>query len=77
LSCATFALSSLHLPAGSVSTAGTLAVTADLTNAGSRAGDDVAQLRIHEPGTSILRPGRRLDGCHRVTVAQARRKPSP
>jgi beta-glucosidase len=48
---------------------GTLTVTADLTNTGSRAGDDVAQLYIHEAGTSILQPVRRLDGFQRVTLA--------
>jgi beta-glucosidase len=69
LSCTTFARSNLHLPAGSVSTAGTLTVTADLTSTGNRAGDDVAQLRIHGSGTSILQPVRRLDGCQRVTLA--------
>jgi len=68
LSCTTFALSNLHLSASSVSTAGTLTVTADLTSTGSRAGDDVAQLRIHESGTSILQPVRRLDGFQRVTL---------
>jgi len=68
LSCTTFALSNLHLSASSVSTAGTLTVTADLTSTGSRTGDDVAQLRIHESGTSILQPVRRLDGFQRVTL---------
>ena len=33
------------------------------------AGDDVAQLYIHEDGTSILQPVRRLEGFQRVTLA--------
>jgi len=69
LSYTTFALSNLHLSASSISTRGTLTVTADLTNSGTRTGDDVAQLYIHESGTSILQPVRRLQGFQRVTLA--------
>jgi len=69
LSYTTFALSNLHLSASSIPAGGTLTVTADITNTGSRAGDDVAQLYIHESGTSILQPVRRLDGFQRVTLA--------
>ena len=69
LSYTTFALSDLHLSASSVATTGTLTVTADLTNTGARTGDDVAQLYIHESGTSILQPVRRLEGFQRVTLA--------
>jgi beta-glucosidase len=69
LSYTTFALSNLHLSASNVSTRGTLTVTADITNTGSRAGDDVAQLYIHESGTSILQPVRRLDGFQRISLA--------
>ena len=69
LSYTTFALSNLHVPAGSVSTAGTLTVSADLTNTGSVAGDDVVQLYTHQDGTSILQPVRRLNGFQRVTLA--------
>ncbi len=69
LSYTTFALSNLHLSASSIATTGTLSVTADLANTGSRTGDDVAQLYIHQAGTSILQPVRRLDGFQRVTLA--------
>jgi beta-glucosidase len=68
LSYTTFTLSNLHLSKTSVSRSGTLTVTADLTNTGSAAGDDVAQLYIHQDGTSILQPVRRLDGFQRVTL---------
>jgi beta-glucosidase len=74
LSYTTFALSNLHLSAGSVSTSGTLTVSADITNNGTVAGDDVAQLYIHEDGTSILQPVRRLDGFQRVTLASGQTK---
>jgi beta-glucosidase len=74
LSYTTFALTNLHLSAGSVSAAGTLTVSADLTNTGSVAGDDVAQLYTHQDGTSILQPVRRLNGFQRVTLAPGQTK---
>ncbi len=70
----TFALSNLHLSASSVSTSGTLTVSADLTNTGAVAGDDVAQHYIHEDGTSILQPVCRLEGFQRVTLAPGQTK---
>ncbi|HEY4465459.1 MAG TPA: glycoside hydrolase family 3 N-terminal domain-containing protein [Streptosporangiaceae bacterium] len=74
LSYTTFALSNLRLSAGSVSRSGSLTVKADITNTGSAAGDDVAQLYIHQDGTSILQPVRRLDGFQRVTLAPGQTK---
>ena len=43
----------------------------DVTNTGDRAGDDVAQLYIHDPVASISQPVRRLRGFQRVTLARA------
>jgi beta-glucosidase len=68
LSYTTFALSNLHLSASSIAAAGTLTVTANITNTGTRAGDDVVQLYIHDQVASILQPVRRLDGFQRVTL---------
>src|ERR1700761_6978834 len=69
LSYTSFQLSNLHLSTGSLSASGSLTVTADLTNTGSVAGDDVAQLYTHQDGTTILQPVRRLNGFQRVTLA--------
>jgi beta-glucosidase len=69
LSYTTFALSNLHLSASSVARTGTLTATADITNTGTRTGDDVVQLYIHDQVASILQPVRRLDGFQRVTLA--------
>jgi beta-glucosidase len=74
LSYTTFSLSNLHLSASSVPSTGTVTVTADLTNTGSVAGDDVAQLYTHQDGTSILQPVRRLNGFQRVTLAPGQTK---
>jgi beta-glucosidase len=68
LSYTTFTVSNLHLSSGSIPANGTLTVTADITNTGTKAGDDVAQLYVHESGTSILQPVRRLEGFQRVTL---------
>jgi len=72
LSYTTFALSNLHLSASSIPASSTLTVTADITNTGTRTGDDVVQLYVHESGTSILQPVRRLDGFQRVTLTPGR-----
>ena len=74
LSYTTFSLSNLHLSAGSISTSGSLTASADLTNSGTVAGDDVVQLYIHQDGTTILQPVRRLDGFQRVTLAPGQTK---
>jgi beta-glucosidase len=74
LSYTTFSLSNLHLSASSVPSTGTVTVTADLTNTGSVAGVDVAQLYTHQDGTSILQPVRRLNGFQRVTLAPGQTK---
>jgi beta-glucosidase len=56
------------MSSSSVSTSGSLTVSADIKNTGSVAGDDVAQLYIHESDTSVLQPVRRLEGFQRVTL---------
>ena len=68
LSYTTFAVSNLQLSSGSIPASGTVTVTADITNTGTRTGDDVAQLYIHESGTSILQPVRKLEGFQRITL---------
>jgi beta-glucosidase len=74
LSYTTFTLSDLHLSAAGIARTGSLTVTARITNTGTRPGDDVAQLYIHESGTTILQPVRRLDGFQRVTLAPGQSK---
>ena len=68
LSYTSFSLSNLQLSSGSVSPNGTLTVSATLTNTGSVAGADVAQLYVHESDTPILQPVRKLEGFSRVTL---------
>jgi beta-glucosidase len=68
LSYTTFTLSNLRLSASSIGRAAAVTATADITNTGSRKGDDVVQLYIHDRVASILQPVRRLDGFRRVTL---------
>ncbi len=68
LSYTTFSLSNLKLSSTQVPRNGSLTVTADVTNTGPVAGDDVAQLYLHESDTSVLQPVRRLEGFKRVTL---------
>ena len=73
LSYTTFSLSSLHV-SGTLAGSGTVQVSADITNTGPVSGDDVAQLYIHQDGTTILQPVRRLDGFQRVSLAPGQAK---
>jgi beta-glucosidase len=47
---------------------GSVLASVDVQNTGSRQGDDVAQLYIHDPVASISQPVRRLRGFERVTL---------
>ena len=47
----------------------TIEVSADVTNTGSRAGDTVVQLYIHQRAGSASRPVRQLKGFQRVSLA--------
>jgi beta-glucosidase len=69
LSYTTFSVSNLRLSSSSVSKTGRLTASVTITNTGSRKGDDVVQLYIHDPVASISQPVRRLRGFQRVTLA--------
>ena len=69
LSYTTFSVTNLRLSAATVSARGTVTASVDVTNTGSRAGDDVVQLYLHDPVASISQPVRRLRGFQRVTLA--------
>ncbi|MGH3413225.1 MAG: beta-glucosidase BglX [Marmoricola sp.] len=69
LSYTTFSVSDLTLDEHQVSPHGSLTASMKVTNTGSRKGDDVAQLYLHDPVASISQPVRRLRGFKRVTLA--------
>jgi beta-glucosidase len=66
LSYTTFAFSNLSV--GSLTAGGAATVTATVTNTGSRAGADVAQLYVTDPA-SAGQPPRQLEGFSRVSLA--------
>ena len=68
LSYTTFTVSNLRLSSTTMSPNGHITATVDVQNTGSRAGDDVVQLYIHDPVASIVQPVRRLRGFQRVTL---------
>ena len=68
LSYTTFQVSNLRLSAPTVSRNGSLTASVSVTNTGSRKGDEVVQLYIHDPVASISQPVRRLRGFERVTL---------
>jgi beta-glucosidase len=68
LSYTTFAIANLKVSAPQVKVGGQLAVTADVTNTGTVAGDEVVQLYLHQRAGSDSRPVRELKGFERVTL---------
>ncbi|HEY2296762.1 MAG TPA: beta-glucosidase BglX [Jatrophihabitans sp.] len=70
LSYTTFDTSGLTLDKTSVPKNGSVHVSFTITNTGSKSGDDVAQLYLHDPVASISQPVRRLRGFERVTLAR-------
>jgi beta-glucosidase len=68
LSYTTFAITNLKVAASQVKVGSSVAVTADVTNTGPVAGDEVVQLYIHQKAGSDSRPMRELKGFERLTL---------
>jgi beta-glucosidase len=68
LSYTTFEVSNLRLSSSTVSKNRSLQASVTVTNTGSRKGDEVVQLYLHDPVASISQPIRRLRGFERVTL---------
>jgi beta-glucosidase len=69
LSYTTFSISNLRLSSATITPRGAVTVRADVTNTGTRRGDEVVQLYLHDPVAEISQPVRRLRGFQRVTLA--------
>ncbi len=69
LSYTTFAYSNLRLKQAQVKLGGKVEVSVDVRNTGKVAGDEVAQLYIHQRAGSSSRPVRLLKGFERITLA--------
>ena len=68
LSYTTFSIENLKLSASQVKVGQSVTVTADVTNTGKVAGDEVVQMYIHQKWGSDSRPMRELKGFERVTL---------
>jgi beta-glucosidase len=69
LSYTTFACSNVRLDRDEIEVGETVSVRVDVTNTGSRAGDEVVQLYIRDVVSSVTRPVKELKGFQRVSLA--------
>ncbi|HLZ41584.1 MAG TPA: glycoside hydrolase family 3 N-terminal domain-containing protein [Candidatus Sulfotelmatobacter sp.] len=68
LSYTQFRFENLRLEPQSIRPGGSAKISVDVTNTGSRAGDEVAQLYVHQRVASRTRPVKQLEGFKRVTL---------
>lgn len=68
LSYTTFKFDNLRVEPAQILTGGTAKVNVDITNTGSREGDEVPQLYIHQRVASVTQPVEQLKGFERVTL---------
>ncbi len=75
LSYTTFEYSDLHVSAPVLPRNGTLAVSATITNRGSREADEIVQLYVHQQTASVARPVRELKGFRRIHLKPGEKMP--
>ena len=68
LSYTTFKFSNLRTSSQRLSRDGTVTVSVDVTDTGSRAGDQVVQLYVKHLHSAVPRPGEELEGFQRVSL---------
>jgi beta-glucosidase len=73
LSYTTFSFANLRAPATAAS-GSTVTVSFDVTNTGSIAGAEVAQLYVSDPSAKVIRPERELKGFEKVRLAPGETK---
>jgi beta-glucosidase len=69
LSYTTFRFDRVRVEPEHIETGGTAKVLVDVTNTGSRAGDEVPQLYVRQELASVTRPVEQLRGFQRITLA--------
>jgi beta-glucosidase len=69
LSYTTFALANLRTSSATMARGGAVDVSVDVTNTGTRAGDEVVQLYVRYPASTVSRPRKQLRGFQRVSLA--------
>lgn len=66
LSYTTFRYGKPAVDRATITTTGTATVTVEVTNTGSRAGDEIVQLYVHPRMSSVVQPVQRLAGFERI-----------
>lgn len=74
LSYTSFRFENLRVEPSQMNGEGTTVVSTDVVNTGTRAGDEVAQLYIHQRIASVTRPVMELKGFQRVKLQPGERK---
>ena len=74
LSYTSFRFDNLKVEPQQIHENGTAKVTVEITNTGKRAGDEVAELYVHQKIASVTRPVMQLKGFERVTLAPGEKK---
>jgi beta-glucosidase len=74
LSYTEFAFANVQIEPGQAAPGERVAISLDVTNTGSRAGDEVVQLYTRDPAASVTRPVKELKGFKRVTLQPGERK---
>lgn len=68
LSYTTFKFDNLRVEPTHIEPGGTATVSVDVTNTGTRSGDEVPQLYVHQEVASVTRPVLQLHGFQRITL---------
>ena len=74
LSYTTFTFENLRLEPAEIGAEGQTTASVDVTNTGTREGDEVAQLYVHQKVASVTRPVMELRGFERVTLKPGEKK---
>jgi hypothetical protein len=74
LSYTTFSFDNLRVEPKQIAIGGTAKVSVDVTNTGSREGDEVPQMYIHQKIASVTRPVMQLKGFQRISLKPGEKK---
>ncbi len=74
LSYTTFKYSNLKVADAKIGTNGSTTVSVDVTNTGTRAGDEVVQMYVRDLVSSVTRPVKELKGFSRISLAPGEKK---
>jgi len=74
LSYTTFKYDNLKFSADTIRTDGVVNLSVEIQNTGRRAGDEVAQLYVHQEKASVKRPAKELRGFQRISLQPGEKK---